>query len=228
MGTKAQQAEVLAHYRELAPEYNQRANRTCELVYHRLVRRFMQGRSRLLELGGGSSNLLDSLGSPTAVACDLSLEMLLMRPSGHPSHRVVAVGERLPFDEARFDGVFAINVLEHVMDLEKVLAESARVLADDGLWLAVTPNGNWERLLDFAERWSLKIPEGPHLFLTTHQLRKAVNRYLDVVEHRTMLVIPAGPSRVSAWADRLSLCSVWGWGFFQYIVGRKRSGVAVV
>jgi ubiquinone/menaquinone biosynthesis C-methylase UbiE len=221
--TKAQQAEVLAHYRELAPEYNRRANRTCEQAYHRLVRRFMRGKNRVLELGGGSSSLLDSLGSPTAVTCDLSLEMLLMRSSGHSSHRVVAVGERLPFDEARFDGVFSINLLEHVMDLERVLAESARVLASDGVWLAVTPNGNWERLLDLAERWSLKIPEGPHRFLTTRQLRKGVDRYLDVVEHRTMLVMPAGPSGVSAWADRVSLSWVWGWGFFQYIVGRKRS-----
>jgi ubiquinone/menaquinone biosynthesis C-methylase UbiE len=226
--TKAQQAEVLAHYREIASEYNRRANRTCERTYRRLVGRFMRGKTCLLELGGGSSDLLDSLGSPTAVICDLSLEMLLMRPSGHPSHRVVAVGERLPFDEARFDGVFSINVLEHVMDLERVLAESARVLADGGLWLAVTPNGNWERLLDLAERWSLKIPEGPHRFLTTRRLRERVDHYLDVVEHRTMLVLPAGPSGVSAWADRVSLCSVWGWGFFQYIVGRKRPGAGVV
>ena len=109
---------------------------------------------------------------------------------------MVAVGERLPFGDARFDGVFSINVLEHVIDLERVLAESARVLADGGLWLAVTPNGNWEGLLDLAERWSLKIPEGPHRFLTTRRLREAVGRYLDVLEHRTMLVLPAGPPGV--------------------------------
>ena len=78
----------------------------------------------MLELGGGSSDLLESLGSPTAVACDLSREMLLMRAPGDRSHRVVAVGEQLPFGDARFDGVFSINVLEHVVDLERVLAES--------------------------------------------------------------------------------------------------------
>ena len=169
-----QQADVLSHYREIAGGYNARANQTCERTYRRLVDRFMRAKPRLLELGGGSSDLLESLASPTAVACDLSREMLLMRPRGDRSHRVVAVGERLPFGGARFDGVFSINVLEHVVDLERVLAESVRVLADGGLWLAVTPNGNWEGLLDLAERWSLKIPEGPHRFLTTRQLRQAV------------------------------------------------------
>jgi hypothetical protein len=41
--------------------------------------------------------------------------------------------------------------MEHV-DLEKVLMESARVQADGGPWLASTPDGNREGLLDLAER----------------------------------------------------------------------------
>jgi SAM-dependent methyltransferase len=222
--TESRQAEVLAHYQGIAAEYNRRANRTCERTYRRLVGRSLQGKRRLLELGGGSSDLLDSLESPTAVACDLSREMLLRRPPGGRTHRVVAVGERLPFGDARFDGVFSINVLEHVVDIEMVLAESARVLADGGSWLAVTPNGDWERLLDLAEAWSLKIPEGPHRFLATRELRERVGRYFDVVEHRTMLVVPAGPLALSTLIDTVSLCTAWGWGFFQYILARKKPG----
>jgi ubiquinone/menaquinone biosynthesis C-methylase UbiE len=222
--TKSRQANVLAHYQDIAAEYNARANQTCEQTYRRLVDRIMRGRNRLLELGSGSSDLLESLGSPTAVACDLSREMLMRRAHGARTHRVVAVGEHLPFRDARFDGVFSINVLEHVIDLESVLAESARVLVDGGLWMALTPNGNWEWLLDLAERWSLKIPEGPHRFLTVQELRREVTRYFEVVEHRTLLVLPAGPRGLSSWVDTLTLCSTWGWGFFQYIVARKRPG----
>ncbi len=217
------QAEVLAHYRGIAAEYNQRANRTCERIYSRLVGRFLKDRSRLLELGGGTSEQLGSLGSFLAVTCDLSREMLLRRPASDQSHCVVAVGERLPFRDAQFDGLLSINVLEHVADLEAVLSESARVLKNGGLWLAITPNGNWEALLDLAERWSLKIPEGPHRFLTTRILREGVIRHLSIVEHRTILVLPAGPPGLSSLVDRVSFCSVWGGGFFQYIVARKSS-----
>ena len=147
--------------------------------------------------------------------------MLLNRPGGNRSHRVVAVGERMPLGSAQFDGIFSINVLEHVTDLESVLSESARILDDEGLWLAVTPNGNWEQLLDLAEAWSLKIPEGPHQFLTTRKLREAVGCHLEVMEHRTMLVLPAGPPALTPLVDSFSLCSVWGAGFFQYLVARK-------
>ena len=157
-----------------------------------------------------------------AVTCDLSREMLLRRPASDRSYRVVAAGERLPFCDAQFDGVLSINVLEHVADLEAVLLESVRVLENGGLWLAITPNGNWEPLLNLAERWSLKIPEGPHRFLTTRMLREGVIRHLDIVEHRTILALPAGPPRLSFLVDRVSLCSVWGGGFFQYIVARKK------
>src|SRR5581483_2548911 len=99
---------------------------------------------RILELGSGSTDLLDRLGSPVSVASDLSPEMLRMRPGGDGVHRVVSSGERLPFADASFDGVFLINVLEHVVDVEAVLREIARVLDRGGLMLAVTPNGNWE------------------------------------------------------------------------------------
>ena len=173
-------------------EYNQRANQTCERTYARLVGRYLGGRTCVLELGSGGA-LLASLGSRTTIACDLSREMLLTRSSEEPSSRVVAAAERLPFGCGRFDGILSINMLEHVGDLESVLSESARVLAEGGVWLAVTPNGNWERLLELAERWSLKIPEGPHQFLTTRRLRGLVSRYFEVIEHLTMLLLPAGP-----------------------------------
>ena len=72
----------------------------------------------------------------------------------------------------------------------------------------------------------MKIPEGPHRFLTTRQLRQAVNRHMDVLEHRTILMLPAGPPALSSCVNTVSLCSTWGWGFFQYIVARKRAGAA--
>src|SRR5262249_7294014 len=154
------------------------------------VRRYLRGKGRVLELGGGSSALLDSLDSPLAVVCDLSREMLLMRPGQDRSFRVVAAGERLPFKGAEFGGVYSINLLEHVEDLESVLSESSRVLEKGGTWLAITPNGNWEKPLDLAESWSLKIPEGPHRFLKTRELRERVQRHFEVEEHRAMLVLP--------------------------------------
>jgi len=216
------QDDVREHYRKLASEYKSRANRTCEKTYFKLMKRFLGSRRSLLEVGSGGDDVLDRLGSPFAVACDLSLDMLRARSGSQRSPCVAAAGETLPFQDARFDGLFLINVLEHVTDLEAVLSECARVLEEDGICVAITPNGNWEFLLDLAERWSLKIPEGPHTFLTTQKLRCFVEKWFDVVEHRTFLVLPAGPPGLAAFIDRITFSAALGGGFFQFIVAKKR------
>lgn len=48
--------------------------------------------------------------------------------------------ERLPFADASFDVVSAFDLLEHVPDPERVLAEVARVLRPGGLFLGATPD----------------------------------------------------------------------------------------
>ncbi len=47
----------------------------------------------------------------------------------------VAAGEALPFRDASFEIVYCCDVLEHVGDVERVVAESARVLRPGGVYL---------------------------------------------------------------------------------------------
>lgn len=52
----------------------------------------------------------------------------------------VGFGESIPYPDARFDLVFADNVLEHLPTPDQVFAEVARVLRPGGVFLAKTPN----------------------------------------------------------------------------------------
>ena len=156
----------------------------------------MSGRVRVLELGSGSNALLDTIGPPGSVACDLSLDMLQQRKAIARTAAVVGAGEQLPFRSGAFDGMYHINVIEHVADVEAVIAEGARVAPGPAAyWPRSRPNGNWERWLDLAESWRMKIPEGPHTFLTTRALASAASRWFDVVEHRTFLACPGRTAR---------------------------------
>jgi ubiquinone/menaquinone biosynthesis C-methylase UbiE len=215
--------EVREHYRLLAPHYGSRANRTCEETYLRLVRRFLGKTRSVLEVGTGSNGLIDRLESRLGVGCDLSLDMLRARSARNSARYVVAAGEELPFPDGQFDGLFLINVLEHVASVQAALEEAARVLRPDGMLVAVTPNGNWEFWLDLAERWKLKLPEGPHTFLTPRALRGLVEQQFEVVRHNTLLVFPAGSPAVAALVDKIAFCSSFHRGFFQFVAARKRS-----
>ncbi len=90
------------------------------------------------------------------------------------------VGEDLPYPDARFDAVVCVDVLEHVTDLGRVLAEVARVLAPGGLFLYDTINRNpLARLatVTLAEDVLRLLPRGTHdpaLFIRPSELRRAL------------------------------------------------------
>jgi 2-polyprenyl-6-hydroxyphenyl methylase/3-demethylubiquinone-9 3-methyltransferase len=66
---------------------------------------------------------------------------------------VVGGGEALPWQDASFDVVTCVDVLEHVRDLDEVLGEVARVLRPDGWFLFDTINRNLlSRLLVISAR----------------------------------------------------------------------------
>ena len=62
------------------------------------------------------------------------------RQSGLEIEYRQGVGEQLPFEDASFDLVYCCDVLEHVNDLEQVIAETARVLKPGGVYCFDTIN----------------------------------------------------------------------------------------
>jgi SAM-dependent methyltransferase len=65
----------------------------------------------------------------------------------------VAKGERLPFEDDAFDGVFLNEVLEHVADERQTLSEIARVLRPGGHLALFSPN-RWFPFEGHGARWS--------------------------------------------------------------------------
>jgi len=92
----------------------------------------------------------------------------------------VGVGEELPYAAASFDAVVCVDVLEHVQDLDRVLAEVARVLRPGGLFLFDTINRNpVARLatITVAEDVLRLLPKGTHdpdMFIKPKELRAAL------------------------------------------------------
>jgi len=219
------QKRVRAHYAAMAPDYNAGANRACQRAYEGLIQRTLGQAERVLELGAGSAPLLPRLDAGLGVACDFSVPMLgAWKPDGmrRVPWRVAADAGQLPFPSASFDGVYAINLLEHAVHPWGVLEEASRVLAPGGLFVTVTPNGRLEWLLEVLERLRLKLPEGPHRFLTPDTLAGLVPDALVLLEHRCFLTFPVGPSALVRLVDGFASPRC-GRGLFQYLVARKGS-----
>ena len=89
---------------------------------------------RVLDLGSGTGAADAVLGERQVVALDPVIEMLDLSPI---HHRVVGVGEELPFADATFDGVFSAYVFRNLSSLRATLTEVHRVLRPGGRLVVV-------------------------------------------------------------------------------------------
>jgi demethylmenaquinone methyltransferase / 2-methoxy-6-polyprenyl-1,4-benzoquinol methylase len=99
----------------------------------------------VLDLGSGTGDT--DFGSRTVVGLDPVVEMLSMSPV---LARVVGVGERLPFGEGAFDGIFSAFVFRNLSSVTSTLGEINRVLKPGGAAVVVDlgrPRSRWLRLL---------------------------------------------------------------------------------
>ena len=98
---------------------------------------------RTLEIGAGLGEHLryEDLSRQEYYAVELREELAEAIRERHPSVEAIVADcqERLPFNDAYFDRVLAVHVLEHLPDLPRALDEIQRVLAPGGRFHAVIP-----------------------------------------------------------------------------------------
>jgi 2-polyprenyl-6-hydroxyphenyl methylase / 3-demethylubiquinone-9 3-methyltransferase len=78
----------------------------------------------------------------------------------------VGAGEQLPFGDASFDIAYCCDVLEHVDDLDRVIAETARVLKPGGVYMYDTINRTRRSrlvLINLMQEWRSTALMEPNL-----------------------------------------------------------------
>lgn len=146
---------------------------------------------RLLDVGCGGGLLSEAFA-----ARGLEVTGIDASPHSLTAARVHAAGnglsidyrdgraEALPFDDASFDVVACCDMLEHVDDIDAVLAEIARVLKPGGVFLFDTINRTWLSNLvaiKLAQDWwpTRMIPRDVHVhaqFVRPAELDAALRR----------------------------------------------------
>jgi SAM-dependent methyltransferase len=102
-----------------------------------------------LDVGAGWGTIGEVLGAAGASVVGLDVEDRRLKGID-PTPFVVGRGERLPFRDGSFDGVFCSNVLEHVADTWGMLGELIRVCGNGGVvylswtnWLSPFGGHDW-------------------------------------------------------------------------------------
>jgi 2-polyprenyl-6-hydroxyphenyl methylase/3-demethylubiquinone-9 3-methyltransferase len=159
-----------------------------------LVRRFGRAPSSLsvLDVGCGGGLLSERFAGIgcTVTGIDRSLPTLAAARD-HARSRGLAIRYRpgdaaaLPFDAAQFDVVCCCDVLEHVDDVDRVVAEIARVVKPSGVFFFDTINRTWRSKLlaiKLAQDWAPTrvVPRNVHVweqFIRPQELAASLERH---------------------------------------------------
>jgi 2-polyprenyl-6-hydroxyphenyl methylase/3-demethylubiquinone-9 3-methyltransferase len=148
-----------------------------------IARAFGAAPCRVLDLGCGGgflSNYLAERGH-TVTGVDTTAENLAVARATDRSRTAtyeLADACALPYGRSSFDVVCAMDLLEHVEDPERVIAEASRVLAPGGLFVFHTFNRTWQAKLIIIKgvEWFVRnAPKDLHvgrLFVTPDELRE--------------------------------------------------------
>jgi ubiquinone/menaquinone biosynthesis C-methylase UbiE len=138
---------------------------------------------RMLDLGCGDGHWSASLAGrvPEIYCVDPSL-LAIKRLRSRNLPGVLGIngmGDRLPFADGFFDGMFLIFVVEHMRDPMPLLREAHRVLRPGGTMIVSTDSKIydifWRKVLEFAtyRRWNPKDPTHVNL-MTPRQVRRVL------------------------------------------------------
>lgn len=173
--------------------------------------------ARILEVGSGAHGLIFFFDAGERIGVDpLADHYRQLFPAWQDNAwTIAAFGERLPFDDCRFDVVLCDNVVDHAESPRRIVEEIARVLRPGGLlYFTVNvhhPIYHWAATVHAAWRTAgVPFEITPFADHTVHLTPEAARRLFDRLPFRHLAesddvdeVKRRGPVRVRHLGDRL-------------------------
>ncbi len=162
---------------------------------------------KILDLGCGDGThvglLIRMAGKPVEMyGIDPSDNIIAVAQKRFPEAKFQAGSAyQLPYAENFFDLVYAIDVIEHLHEPKKMLAEVRRVLKPDGIMIIQTPNYPIKRFYDYYNYFTKRnwrtspADDRTHFYkFNAWHLKKMCSEFFTVVDFMTRNIL--GENRV--------------------------------
>ncbi|MBU1200730.1 class I SAM-dependent methyltransferase [Patescibacteria group bacterium] len=140
---------------------------------------------RVLDFGAGDGTFLyyisRNMSLKGGVALEVSQNAINIGRKKYPKLNFVKGEiESVDIKSKSFDTIIAIEVLEHILDLENVFIEANRILKKGGYFCITTTDFNWfKQVIIAALFWNKYFyPNNPHIrFFTKKTLKSLIGKY---------------------------------------------------
>lgn len=178
----------------------------------------------VLDVGAGTGVLGDEARARGAWCVDADVAVDMLTHAGRDGRRGIgADGRRLPFRDASFDVVAGNCSLSHVTDPERMLADAARVVNDDGaLVFSAFPNSSdshpaWAAVEAVLGEFGYERPDWyAHLKAASEPLVGTVEALTDLAAAVGLTAVEVARTQVATDVDAPEALADWRLGMAQH------------
>lgn len=172
----------------------------------------------VLEVGCGTGDILAHLEPAIGVGIDVSEKMIAIAKDKHANKKTLNffASDIADFDTAmKFDFIIMADVVEHLDDVDKSISKLVSLMKDDSTLLNTMANPIWEPALMLAEKFGMKMEEGPHSRISITDFKNICEgsglklthekRFLNIPKH-----IPNISDGVNSYCEKNKILSKFG------------------
>lgn len=153
------------------------------------------------EIGCGTGDLLVSLMPRRGYGMDISKEMISIASMKHSKEIQIRFSTKWP--KEKFDYIFMSDVIEHLENPNEIFRKITKLMDKKSIFILTMANPIWEPLLMIWERLGWKMPEGPHVRLSTNNLKLIINNSkLTIIKHDYKLLMPINIPIITEFANK--------------------------
>lgn len=208
-------SKVNVHFNQIAKDYDyyKIKNNFYYINLKRLLKKLVLIDKQLLEFGCGTGDLISYLNPKSGVGYDPSVEMIKIAKT---KHKKIKFYSELP--KSKFDYVFMSDVIEHLEFPEKEFKRIKMILNVNGKLLITMANPIWEPVLMLAEKFKLKMPEGPHKRIVFKDIENLTNKIgMKVTRHDYKLLVPVKLKYITTFFNKYLEKYLKRFCFIEYI-----------
>ncbi|KKQ91791.1 MAG: Methyltransferase type 12 [Microgenomates group bacterium GW2011_GWC1_39_7b] len=211
--------QVGAHFDKIANSYDlyKKNNQYYYDNLKILLASFIHSKSKVLEIGCGTGDLIASLKPEYGMGFDISNKMIAIAKR---KHRNIHFSTHWP--KQKFDYIFMSDVVEHLEYPDETFRKISKLMNCKSIFICTMANPKLEPILMIAEKMKLKMPEGPHYRIKYKDLRSMIeDSGMEIREHNFKLLIPIKIPLITYFANKYLERFFRKYAFIEYFTATK-------
>jgi hypothetical protein len=210
---------VEKHFDQVAESYD-KYKKNHQFYYNNLktlLSSYIPTNSKVIEIGCGTGDLIDSLKPSYGYGFDISAKMIDIAKT---KHKHIHFSTKWP--DQIFEYIFMSDVVEHLENPDETFRNISKLMNENSIFVCTMANPIWGPIFTIAENLKLKMPEGVHYRRKYEDLKKIFSENgIKIKTHDYQLLLPIKIPIITTLINKYLERPLRRFAFIEYIIATK-------